>query len=139
MSQRPCHACPSISFRERKKRGKRLFAYPPKEGVPGEDDDIIIEILAEIYGLVSGPPAWRQTLLTEFKRLDFRRHPLAPCVMLMYEGQAGSEQLTGLIVIETDDLLGGGIGSKWTNAIAQLRNTFKFGSWTWLREDASTA
>ena len=52
----------------------------------------------------------------------------------MYEEQAGTSHLTGLIVIETDDLLGGGIGAKWTNAIAQLRNTFKFGSWTWLQE-----
>ena len=44
-------------------RPDRLSASPPGDGIPGEEDDILIEVLAEIYGLVSGPPGWRQTLL----------------------------------------------------------------------------
>ena len=65
--------------------GKRLFAEPPEGGLPGEDGDVLVELLTEIYGLVSGPPGWRRTLLSKFKDLEFSRHPLAPCVMLMYE------------------------------------------------------
>ena len=51
----------SLKGQRRDAGGKRLFASPPKEGLPGEDPDefILIEILAEIYGLVSGPPGWR--------------------------------------------------------------------------------
>ena len=64
----------TIKGQWKRQGGERLFATPPKEGIPGEDDDILIEVLAEIYGLVSGPPGWRQTLLTEFKNLQFRRH-----------------------------------------------------------------
>ena len=45
-------------------RPDRLFASPPPGGIPGESDDVLIEVLTEIYGLVSGPPGWRQTLLT---------------------------------------------------------------------------
>ena len=36
-------------------RGQReqpLYASPPPGGIPGEDDDIVTEILAEIYGLI---------------------------------------------------------------------------------------
>ena len=70
---------------EKHQRKEPLFASPPAEGPPGEEDDIIIELLTEICGLVSGPPGWRKTLLTELKNLGFKRPPLAPCVVLMYE------------------------------------------------------
>ena len=66
-------------------RDQRLFASPPAGGVPGEDDDILIELLTEVYGLISGPPAWRTSLITTMKELGFKRHPLAPCVAVMYE------------------------------------------------------
>ena len=126
----------SVKGQRRQAGAEPLFATPPTDGLPGEDDDILIEILTEIYGLVSGPPGWRQTLLTAFKGLEFRRHPLAPCVVLMYEvlPPKNTMSLSGLIVIETDDLLGGGIGPKFANALNTLQETFKFGSWHWLQE-----
>eukprot|EP00973_Karenia_brevis_P034370 4741099-Karenia_brevis.AAC.1 len=37
-----------------------LFATPPPGGVPGEDDDVLVEIRADIYGLILGPPGWRR-------------------------------------------------------------------------------
>ena len=105
--------------------GKRLFANPPPEGLPGEDDDILIELLTEVYGLVSGPPGWRKTLLSKFKDLAFARHPLAPCVVLMYETIGGKPKtLSGLVVIETDDLLFGGVGPKYLKGIEALRKSF---------------
>eukprot|EP00971_Amphidinium_carterae_P166027 3290721-Amphidinium_carterae.1 len=36
----------------------------------------------------------------------------------------------GWIVIETDDLFGGGLGTKWDGAIEKLRSQYKFGHWT---------
>ena len=117
--------------RGREERVDRLFAG----GLPGEDDDIIIELLAEVYGLITGPPAWRRSLLTELQELGFRSHPLAPCVALMYEDLgAGKPELSGIIVIETDDLLGGGIGDKFHDAVKRLTTRFKFGKWVELQE-----
>ena len=112
------------------RQGRRLFASAPPGGIPGvgEDEEVLIEILGEVYGLVSGPPGWRRTVLTELKDLGFRNHPLAPCVVLMYSDD--DQQLVGVIVIETDDFLMGGLGDKWNNALDQLRRRFKFGSWT---------
>jgi hypothetical protein len=94
----------------KRQRPERLFATPPAGGLPGEEDDVLIELLAEVYGLITGPPAWRKTLISKFKELDFKRHPLAPCVALMYEDIGDKkDQISGIIVVETDDLLGGGI------------------------------
>ena len=88
--------------------------------------------MTEIYGLVTGPPAWRQTLITTLKELGFKRHPLAPCVVLMYDDATSKHEpifgnnprvpshLSGLIVIETDELLGGGISDRFHDAIAKL-------------------
>ena len=42
--------------------------------------------------------------------------------------------LSGLIIIETDDLLGGGIRPKFHDAIEKLRARFKFGSWHYLAD-----
>ena len=59
-------------------RPERLFAYPPQDGFPGESEAVVVELLAEIYGLITGPPAWRKTLIETFKQEGFKRHPLAP-------------------------------------------------------------
>jgi hypothetical protein len=110
-------------------RPDRLFASPPAGGIPGEGEDILIELLAEVYGLITGPPAWRKSLMTKFDELGFKRHPLAPCVVLKYE----KEKLCGLIVIETDDLLGGGVTDSFHQAVAELRRHFTFGKWVELQ------
>jgi len=98
----------------RNQRTEPLFALPPPGGIPGEQEDIVIEILAEIYGLISGPPGWRRSLFTTLKQVEFKAHPLAPCVVLMYEEiDSKPNQFSGLVCVETDDLLGGGIGPKY--------------------------
>ena len=122
----------------RNQRTEPLFALPPPGGIPGEQEDIVIEILAEIYGLISGPPGWRRSLFTTFKQLDFKAHPLAPCVVLMYEEiDSKPNQFSGLICVETDDLLGGGIGPKYQAAIEVLKKEYNFGKWKILQESST--
>ena len=56
----------------------------------------------------------------------------------MYEKIHGKEeQLSGLIVVETDDLLGGGIGPRFQNAVAQLKKRYTFGKWKVLMDEAT--
>ena len=125
----------------RHQRPEPLFATPPPGGIPGEDDDILIEILAEVYGLITGPPAWRKSLFTTFKELGFHCHPLAPCLVLMYEKMHGQTepQLSGLIIVETDDLLGGGrdrrLAPKFHAAVEELRKRYQFGKWKVLMDE----
>ena len=100
---------------------------------------------------MTGPPGWRKTQLSALKELGFKNHPLAPCVVLMYDlpsndpsvvsrrsvsrggNDSGSEpekqELTGVVVIETDDLLMGGVGPKFDKALDQLQKRFTFGKW----------
>jgi hypothetical protein len=119
----------------RGQRSQPLFALPPPGGIPGESDDILIEILAEIYGLISGPPGWRRSLFTTLKQAGFKAHPLAPCVVIMYEDLKGvKEQFSGLVCVETDDLLGGGIGPKYDKAVKFLREEYTFGKWKILKQ-----
>eukprot|EP00971_Amphidinium_carterae_P340101 6478282-Amphidinium_carterae.4 len=91
-------------------RPQPLFALPPNDGLPGETEDIIIELKTEVYGLVSGPGGWRCTLLRHLQSNNWRRHPLAPCVFLFFEEVQQSNKLTGVLVVETDDLLAGSNG-----------------------------
>lgn len=55
----------------------------------------------------------------------------------MYEKMNGKDkpQLTGLIVVETDDLLGGGTGPKFHDAVEQLRKRYTFGKWKVLMDE----
>ena len=56
----------------------------------------------------------------------------------MYETLHGKEnQFSGLVCVDTDDLLGGGIGPKYQAAIAALRKAYNFSKWKELME-AST-
>ena len=72
------------------------------------------------------------------KSLGFKNHPLAPCVVCMYETHNGEiDALTGMICVETDDLMGGGVGECWFNAISQLRKRYNFGKWTELMEKST--
>eukprot|EP00971_Amphidinium_carterae_P247005 4905410-Amphidinium_carterae.1 len=113
--------------------GEPLFATPPPEGLPavGEDaeidmNDALIELRAEVYGLNSGPMAWRITLTTTLKQQGFRNHPLSPCVFMYYDA---TKQLCGVLLVETDDLLFGGNGAEFHRAMANIKTSFKFGHW----------
>ncbi len=53
-------------------RPEMLFAMPPKDGLPGEDEDVLIELLAEVYGLITGPPGWQKSLVTTLSSFGLR-------------------------------------------------------------------
>ena len=54
-----------------------------------------------------GPPARRKTLVVTFSKVGCKRHPLAPCVALFYDDLGNKKvELSGLIVIDADDLFG---------------------------------
>ena len=57
----------------------------------------------------------------------------------MYSDKSDTQpkpNLVGVVVVETDDLLMGGVGEKFDSAIAKLRDKFKFGSWQDIWETA---
>ena len=46
-------------------------------------------------------------------------------------------KFSGLIVVETDDLLGGGNSDKFNKSVAELRKRYNFGKWVSLQEQSS--
>ena len=50
-----------------------------------------------------------------------------------YQGE--DNRLTGIICVETDDLLGGGCGPKFHDAMEALRKRYKFGKWKMLMDE----
>eukprot|EP00971_Amphidinium_carterae_P334504 6469826-Amphidinium_carterae.2 len=122
-------------------RSEPLYASPPPDGLPGEERGCLIELKTEVYGLVSGPSGWRSTLLKRLKAVQWKRHPLAPCVFLYFEQNAtstGQPALTGVLVVETDDLLGGSNGPSAAASIKSLTNTLVFGHFEYLQTRAVT-
>ena len=59
---------------------------------------------------------------------------MAPCVVLLYADATSRPPC--VIVIETNDFLMGGLGSKWGKAMGELKRRFEFGIWTCLRDAA---
>lgn len=77
-------------------------------------------------------------LFATAKDLDFKAHPLVPCVVVMHENLHGkAESLSCLICVGKDDLRGGGVGHKYQAAIEVLRKECNFGKWKILM-DTST-
>ena len=65
--------------------------------------------------------------------LDIRLH-LASCRRMK---PLTVEDVSGLVVVEKDDMLVGGIGDKVCDAISRLRKLFKFGEWAELMTNAT--
>ena len=55
----------------------------------------------------------------------------------MYESMGGKEmQFSVLIVLETDDFFGGGIGDQYRHAVGDLRKRYNFGKWVELMDES---
>eukprot|EP00971_Amphidinium_carterae_P092285 1827116-Amphidinium_carterae.2 len=122
-------------------RTQTLYASPPPDGLPGEEQGCILELKTEVYGLVSGPGGWRCTLLKRLKEANWKRHPLAPCVFLFFEEVSAKEgtsqsKLTGVIVVETDDLLVGSCVPQAAHSITTLTSNLVFGHFKYLQNRA---
>eukprot|EP00971_Amphidinium_carterae_P340218 6478433-Amphidinium_carterae.1 len=118
----------------------------------------LAKLVKELYGLLPGPASWRHTLLSELKKLGFIKHGNCPCLMCFPEQmcmddegrycQSRSESgegvvepvhtMGGWVLIQTDDLLMGGNGKAFQQALAKLQQTFCFGKWQQLMSTTCT-
>ena len=100
--------------------------FTPSPGcIPGSDHDILINVLAEIHS-----NAWRTSSFTDFREFGFKRHPLAPCLDITYEGdklQATKLQLNELIIVEENDMLIANIEDKFLDMASRVKK-YKLGT-----------
>ena len=112
----------------------RLFTQQPRGGLPGMDPRQIIEILAGTYGLGDAPAHWRRSLKKVISSLGLVQSALDPTVFKLY----GSEGLSGLLVVEVDDLLIVGDASFFT-VMDQLQRRFVFEKFVYLQQEKDGA
>ena len=80
-------------------------------------------LLGNAYGRVDAPLLFYKELTQQLEKLGFTRHPLEPCVFLLYSGS----RLRGIIGMHVDDGVCGG-DSFFQQKVAALEEKLPFGS-----------
>ena len=86
-------------------------------------DGEVCELLGNAYGRVDAPLLFYKELCKQLLQLGFTRHPLEPCVFMLYTDQ----RLSGVLGMHVDDGVCGG-DDKFTQKIQQLEKNLPFGS-----------
>ena len=102
-----------------------LAMEPPKElrKALSLRDDEVCELLGNAYGRVDAPLLFYKELSRQLFSLGFTRHPLEPCVFMLYQ----HGELRGILGMHVDDGVGGG-DEVFRKKIDELQKTLPFGS-----------
>eukprot|EP00439_Symbiodinium_sp_Y106_P037702 s4135_g4.t1 len=102
-----------------------LAMEPPKElrQLLNMRDDEVCQLLGNAYGRVDAPLLFYKELSSQLEELGFIRHPLEPCVFLLYT----QDTLNGILGIHVDDGVCGG-DATFLQKIQALQKTLPFGS-----------
>ena len=88
------------------KRRQPLFVRMPPDGIPGESNEVWVQVLKTVNGLADGTREWRNCFLATASR----------------------DTNHGIIGVADDDIAGGG-DEVWEQAISKLKKRFTFGRW----------
>ena len=78
-----------------------------------------------VYGLLNAPRKWLEKLSKELKDLGCKQSALGDCVWRLFEGN----RLVGILGVHVDDVVRGGNGKRYDEAIERLKKVFPFASW----------
>ena len=113
----------------KRERGE-LFVTPPPGGLPGLEEEQLVQIVSGVYGLIDAPLHWRRTLTTYLRdELKYQQSRLDPTIFFLHI----NGRLEGIIIIEIDDLLCFGY-DRHDKQLSKLRERFKFGKFKKLQE-----
>ncbi|OLQ06719.1 Copia protein [Symbiodinium microadriaticum] len=87
-------------------------------------EEEVCELLGNAYGRVDAPLLFYKELSSQLAQLGFIRHPLEPCVFLLY---SPGKQLHGILGMHVDDGVCGG-DKIFSQNIEALQKTLPFGS-----------
>lgn len=90
----------------------------------------LIHIHKTVYGLTDAPFRWNRHLDQQLKQLGYVPSLLDPCLYLLHsrDSSGNPQQLEGLILLATDDLINGGTDQHWA-LMEVLKSKYKFGKW----------
>ena len=89
--------------------------------------DQVCALVGNAYGRVDAPLLFYKELTRQLKALNFRVHPLEPCVFLLESGSGSQRKLHGAIGVHVDDGVGGG-DQYFQQQLVALSKVLPFGS-----------
>ena len=105
-------------------RGRIFIAVPPG-GIPGLEDDNIIEAVKTVYGLADAPKAWWRSFSNALRSLNLVPSRFDPCVFF-YHTKAG---LSGVVSLHVDDMCLGGDALFESEVLVHLKKMYPFKHW----------
>ena len=102
-----------------------LYARIPAGGIPGVDEECLLEVLGNVYGQNDAPAAWYKVFNDEVLKAGFERSKFDNCLYWLKE----NGRLVGALGAHVDDTATGGSGEKYQKALAYLRHRFPYRKW----------
>ena len=99
-----------------------LYARIPAGGIPGVDEECLLEVLGNVYGQNDAPAAWYKVFNEEVLKAGFERSKFDNCLYWLKE----NGRLVGALGAHVDDTATGGNGEKYQKALAYLRHRFPY-------------
>ena len=105
-----------------------LYAELPPGGIPGlSQQDVVIEIVGNLYGQNDAPRAWHTTFDREALNAGWSRSILDPCLYTLRCPHTGD--LQGILGVHVDDTAVGGSGTRFEQSVLQLKQRFPYRKW----------
>ena len=106
-----------------------LAMQPPKElrQKMNITDQQVCALVGNAYGRVDAPLLFYKELTKDLHELNFRTHPLEPCIFILESGVGEKRILHGLVGTHVDDGIGGG-DSYFHKQLKELETRLPFGS-----------
>lgn len=113
---------------------RSLFLKPPKEGLPGIDQDDLLEMQKGVYGLCNAPRLWWRRLREVLISLGFVEMKMMSCVFANWacDHNGHRRELMGLLAVHVDDIIISG-AVVFESVLTKLKQRLTFGKW-WIRE-----
>eukprot|EP00971_Amphidinium_carterae_P291424 5785768-Amphidinium_carterae.1 len=109
-------------------RSQQIYVRAPSNGeLPCFPGVSLFKLKVELYGLMTGPLCWKNTFFHTCSSLGFVLHPLGSCTLLWYHPE--TRKLEGIMLVQVDDILVGGVHSDFVKAMTELQKSFQFGKW----------
>lgn len=105
--------------------GPLYMSGPSNVRLPDYDPELLYEVIRPIYGLNDSPQRWFVKYESTVKSQKWVQSQLDRCVFYLWEG----DQLQGVMGVHVDDVVIGGRGRLFDQALAELRSTFPFRKW----------
>ena len=105
-----------------------LFARHPAGGIPGLDDNDVIEVVGNVYGANDAPLNWYQTFHQAVTEIGYERSQFDNCLYFLRDKNNNNE-LCSILGAHVDDTIIGGHGPIHEKAVALLRSRFTYRKW----------